>query len=705
MHKFEEALHASQGWYYDKNATSLSLRLIDQSVVWSQLQTMFIEVIVTEQKDGSTAPQLTCYGNAPADITFGSTGHRLIVIKNSPFVYESLTDNTLGPYFPQLSVNLLNKCDIITTTNTDTSGSVIITIPCDIEVLSFGWKKIGELPVHYQTKWHSTNVDPLVRSLENYILLTKDAQIDVEQPSEVNDAVYHVKAYGDFVEGNYQQTTTDSSYNNIIVNTRLNKDAVENALYILENASLNNYTINASGLRYRTDSVALVDCSGNVVYKADNSGNLLDGVMVANQYIMADFQGAGSVNSITEDTYITTQTNNLKVFNKKGGMAPVILEGVYAALFKEFNKSGSIINSSLCSNIYDTIWKQVNKPAAVTVSLSGTDASLNNFTQNVIYRYKVTYAHVDTSGNVVNGLETDASEASNIVTQGLTCKRVSIALKKPINVDLSFNSANAPANGVNSIRIYRERGLSGKFILLKQLEPGVSYTLAANGSTDITFSDDNPENVNVSHLAPTQNNFSIQVTTGNKLTQRIVDQFNEDGVPSTSSKLFKLYEASGRLAKDNSVYGLKLDKRGGGGIIYDACGNALHTVTSDVLNRVDCITMNLENMELRFKIKMNGSIFDASGSNLTFSKEQLSKQLAETVFGKYNNGTGESQTLVRVVKRTSPLSTEGIDEKGHIMTMLNNMTDTNGNYIVNTEIQYEIIFKISLIQKSDPHIA
>jgi hypothetical protein len=34
------------------------------------------------------------------------------------------------------------------------------------------------------------------------------------------------------------------------------------------------------------------------------------------------------------------------------------------------------------------------------------------------------------------------------------------------------------------------------------------------------------------------------------------------------------------------------------------------------------------------------------------------------------------------------------------MEMLNNMRDVNSNFIVNKEIQYEIIFRVTLVQKT-----
>jgi hypothetical protein len=55
--------------------------------------------------------------------------------------------------------------------------------------------------------------------------------------------------------------------------------------------------------------------------------------------------------------------------------------------------------------------------------------------------------------------------------------------------------------------------------------------------------------------------------------------------------------------------------------------------------------------------------------------------------------------MVREVTRTGQ-NTYGVDENGYKMDMLNNEKNSNGTYIVSKEIQYEIIFKVSLVQKT-----
>jgi alpha-tubulin suppressor-like RCC1 family protein len=71
-----------------------------------------------------------------------------------------------------------------------------------------------------------------------------------------------------------------------------------------------------------------------------------------------------------------------------------------------------------------------------------------------------------------------------------------------------------------------------------------------------------------------------------------------------------------------------------------------------------------------------------------------------------NNESSIKNNKVKMKKVScGAVYTIGIDEKGNLLTMLNNAKDANNNYIVNREIQYEIVFKVSLIQKSSPYIA
>ena len=64
-----------------------------------------------------------------------------------------------------------------------------------------------------------------------------------------------------------------------------------------------------------------------------------------------------------------------------------------------------------------------------------------------------------------------------------------------------------------------------------------------------------------------------------------------------------------------------------------------------------------------------------------------------------NGIISEPATMVREVTRTGQ-NTYGVDENSYQMDMLNNEKNSNGIYVVSKEIQYEIVFKVSLVQKT-----
>lgn len=901
-------VHATQGWYFN-SSKSMQLNLLANNTIFDDYHTIFIEVIIRNTSTVSLNLQLDGFNKTGINYT-NLTGHNVIYIKNSPFVFESLDDNSLGPYFSALSPSLQYSVYNAFTSDpvsSDPLDKLLLNIGSnsDVELVSYGYKVNGQLPVQYVTKWLSEQNDQLVRNIDNYLILHKDAQVDIELPQEISDSRFSVISYGDFISANYQQDPLNNTFGDIQVNAELNIPAVENALYILESASLNNYTIDIGGLRYTTDAVAIVDKNGSTIRKNNDPNEDYYGVLVNNKYIMADFQNGVNPNNITESTYITRQSDGHKIFNLNGSLSPVILEAIYAALFKEFNKSASILNSSLSSSISDNICP-IDPPVPIIAVLSVNSSLLTIFGNSNQYDYKVTYFTSDG--------ETISSNNSNIVTQPATGSTKKINLTLPIspdsrvigrkiyrrknltgdfifldiisnntlvlyvdnNPDPSLITVPAPvltglnsllldyipsslisngsyryvityykAGGIESLpsdistqlimpinssaviinlpvypgpsadvdgrNIYRTTANTNNFYLvttitnntqtiyidtmsdstldnnatlpassgaLQNVKPSLvdvgginfvylaiqqtsnnltqgvyqyaySYVTSDNGgeetnlSTIITltqtgtpvkvllnlpvssnqrvvkrniyrtlaggntfklmatvlnntstiFIDDIPDSiVNVGKSPVPTNNTSSNIapttdTTvypgSSNLAVLLANAIREVQVPTISSKLFKLYEASGRLAKDRSVY--SNDKRGGTGTNLDG------TPAPNTVN------MNLENMEIKFKCKLHGLLFDKSG-NTQFNSASLNKQLAEIVFGVYNQ-SNEPDTLVRQVTRFED-NTYGFDEKNIQMEMLNNMRDVNGNFIVNKEIQYEIIFRVTLVQKT-----
>jgi hypothetical protein len=902
-------IHASQGWYFN-STTSMQLNLLENNTSFNDYHTIFIEVIIRNPTNLSLNLQLSGFGVNGINFT-NLTGHQVIYIKNSPYVFESFDDKTLGAYFdalnPALQFTAVNAF-LSNPPSSNSLGQLLLNIGAnsDVELVSYGYKIKGQLPFQFVTKWLAEENNAMIRNIDNYLILHKDAEVDIELPQEVSDSMFSVISYGDFFVANYQQDPLNNTYGDIRVNAELNTPAVENALYVLENASLNNYTIDVGGLRYTTDAVALVDKNGNIIHKNNNVNEDYVGVLVNNKYIIADFQNGGNPNNIIESNYITTQSDGQKIFNLNGGLSPVVLEGIYAALFKEFNKSSSILNASLSSSITDNICP-IEPPVPITAVLSNVNsASINNFGNNDSYDYKVTY--------ITSDGETVASFPSNAVKQPATGSTKKINLNLPVspdyrvigrkiyrrknnitdfifldiinnnsvilytddNPDPSITSISAPSLvGLNSLllstipstlisngvyryvityykvggnqslpsdistpltmptnpcgiiinlpiypgsasdvdgrNIYRTTSNSNNFYLvttitnntqtiyvdtlndtslinnatlaassgtLQNVKPSLvdvgginfvylaqqttsnnltegvyqyaySYVTSDNGgeetnisttfnfsqglvplkvllnlpvssdqrvvkrniyrtiaggntlklmttinnNTSTLFIDDIADSiVNTGKLPPisntTSSNTAPSVDTTVKpnstnLAELLANAIREVQVPTASSTLFKLYEASGRLAKDRSVY--STDKRGGTGTNLDG------TTAANTVN------MNLENMEIKFKCKLHGLLFDKSGRT-QFNSSALNRQLAELVFGVYYK-SGESDTLVREIVRFED-NTYGFDEKNNRLEMLNNMRDVNGNFIVNKEIQYEIIFRVTLVQKT-----
>lgn len=838
------------------------------------------------------------------------------LLHTTPPLMNPDADNSYDTYFPALNKSLeqnsISFSSIITGSISDEAqlGKLLINIGnySDIEIISYGYKLLGVLPIHYMSRWTSIETDPIVQNIDGYLVLQKDAEFDVEESQNIADSIFNVKAYGDFISGNYQQNTQSNTYGDIRVNVKINKLAVTNALYYLEASNLNNYTINPNGLRFTADAIALVNSEGNII---DEDGKLC-AVLINNKYIIADF--VNCTDGLLPSTFIETQQSQ-NIFAHHGGIAAVVLQGVYGALYKQFNKSSSILNANMAATINQAS-SQILKPTPVGAEkLDSNSAAL---TANAQYSYKVTY--------YTSIGETEASLISNIIYQASTSRQIKLTL--PISSDIrvlgrkiyrcqneetqylhlvtihdnitvyyidntsdstllirtvckprlddfsncennvillqnSFSSMVdngrytykitytidtnetdpsdpcapiiqpstavkilinlpiSPDNRVTGRKIYRTKATSDEYKLIATITnnfntiyidtvsdnilnsnpslnntstlPFISrpslvtigykfaitlsnqesynitslgvynyaYTFTTNdGETQLSPQSNNivqPSNAlkvyltlpisqdnrvkgrniyrttaggtefkllksinnNVSTIfiddlsdtrlgtiAPTINTTSnsapvVNTTnsvTGNtdSLTSLISDSVNEVNVPSVSSTLFKLYQNSGRYAKDNSVYAI--EKRG-----YGTCINSIDTFrVLDGTPVLNTINMNLENMEIRFRCKLRGSIFDITGKK-KFTKSNVSKQLIEMILGKYyksfNGIISEPDTLVREVIRIGT-TTNCLDESGYQMEMLNNEIDENGNYIVNREIQYEIIFKITLVQKT-----
>ena len=392
-----------------------------------------------------------------------------------------------GGYFSQLNSNVTNSLDNyslfissnIPSNEIFTSLYINAANNTDIEILSYGYKLRGYPPIHMQTRWSTIANSPLINNVSGFLTIEKDAFSIASAQETIIDAKFKVVAYGDFIRGNYLQNPLSTEYADIRVNIEVNKLAVQNALFFLKSSDLNNYTIKIDGLQYQSNGVAITDANGTI---KSNYVTFND-----TKYIMGDL----TIDNNKEDTYINT-INNMKIFTRNGGLNPVLLQGVYAAIFKTFNKSGSILNPSLLSTV-NNLASEVLKPNLPSAQLAIEPS--NNLEIGAIYSYRVTY--------YTNTGETECSLESNYVTQSTT-DRKKITITLPISQDVR----------VLGRKIYRR-------LVITNLTSHLYIASVAN-NTDMTFIDDILNPINSMTAAPslaylTSNDSSYSVLTAARL--------------------------------------------------------------------------------------------------------------------------------------------------------------------------------------------
>jgi hypothetical protein len=392
-----------------------------------------------------------------------------------------------GGYFSQLNPNVINSLDnysLFIDSNINTTDSFINLIVnaannTDIEILSYGYKLRGYPPIHMQTRWSTLDNSPLISNVNGFLTIEKDAFSIASAQDTIVDSKFKVIAYGDFIKGNYLQNPLSGEYADIRVNIEVNKAAVQNALFYLDSADMNNYTIKIDGLEYMSNGVAITDANGNIKTNYVTFGNT--------KYIMGDL----TIDNNIESTYINT-VNNMKIFVRNGGLTPVLLQGVYAAIFKAFNKSGSILNPSLLSSV-NNLASEVLKPNVPAAQLASDES--NNLELGGVYSYRITY--------YTNTGETECSLESNYVTQSTTNKK-KILITLPISQDIR----------VLGRKIYRRKVISA---LTSHL-----YIVSVANNIDTLFLDDILEPTNTTVSRPslaylTANDSSYSVLTAARL--------------------------------------------------------------------------------------------------------------------------------------------------------------------------------------------
>lgn len=407
-----------------------------------------------------------------------------------------------GGYFSQLNSNVVNSLDnyslFISSNINDNDIFTSLYLNAgnntDIEILSYGYKMRGYPPVHMQTRWSTIADSPLINNVSGFLTIEKDAFSIASAQDTIVDAKFKVVAYGDFIRGNYLQNPLSTEYADIRVNIEVNKAAVQNALFFLQTADLNNYTIRIDGLQYRSNGVAITDANGVI---KSNYVTFND-----TKYIMGDL----TIDNNNEATYINT-INNQKIFVRSGGLNPVLLQGVYAAIFKTFNKSGSILNPSLLSSV-NNLASEVLKPNVPSAQLANDVSS--NLEIGGIYSYRITY--------YTNSGETECSLESNYVTQSTT-DRKKITITLPISQDIR----------VLGRKIYRR-------LVVTNLTSHL-YIASVENNTATTFVDDITNPINSMTAAPSLAYLTSNDTSYSTLSAaRLMDIVSSALTPNISYK-------------------------------------------------------------------------------------------------------------------------------------------------------------------------
>jgi hypothetical protein len=682
----------SVGWFY-KNLSS-SPKIMDLNLACdSGIDMFFIELIV--KKCSSVDTKLS----GGQSLTLG---HNLYYYHSGSSSRTPFTRNPINNYdFPYLSQNLNNNVNMIHVTSGWNTNfyNVMVGLGDDVEVVSYGYTYASNsnLPVHYLTRWQSEFSYTMVRNIDGYLVVRKDASINVDEPGFIDDSHFWVKAYGDFFKGEYIQD--GNQYDNIRVTTRINPEAVNKAFYILEDSNINNYNINPSGLRYTTDAVAIVDRDGIPVRLSGDNAS----VLVNNKYIMGDFMHnypAVKNTSMNCDDYITdNSSDNLLVFNKNGGLGPVLLQGIYAALFKAFNKSSGILNAGFLSSMRASGAVPLAAPGTLKLSLTSGNNFINTNLNNKLKTYYYCASYL-----TFNGKESTASALANIVSYGNY-----VNVEVPYSNDARINKINVyrySVDNINNSNPGDSISTLGSVNLCELIHTVTCANNVQNTPNYITVVDElyQASSTQKPNTGSPVNNNEDFIDLGSSLASL----FQETDKPVGSSPLFNLYITSGRYAQDLSVNGTGLDNNS---LMKNETG-------------FNTIPMNLENMELKFKCKLRGLVNQLT-NGLSNQACMISEALCKQIFGDYIYGE-QPITLVRKVTRKS-LSvargdnssifvnvpqTFGVDERGEQLEMItqtvsssSSFVDVNGNnvtvnnYSSNVEIQYEIIIKISLIQK------
>ena len=192
-------------------------------------------------------------------------------------------------------------------------------------------------------------------------------------PSEVNRIDIAVEGFANFISGNYIQSS--SNVDNYISSVSIDKTAVQKAAYRLVESNSSTRLPNSGGMAFTTYGDSIRTQGSRLVAKAINGlhGSGTSSLSEVGNYF-ADLEGYnGALASVVTTN---TDTGSRKLNFQEGGLGPVLLQTVSAALFKSLGKTAAIVNDQSIADKEDELsnsikgaWNETNASLSDTLYL------------------------------------------------------------------------------------------------------------------------------------------------------------------------------------------------------------------------------------------------------------------------------------------------------------------------------------------------
>ena len=245
-------------------------------------------------------------------------------------------------------------------------------------------------------------------------------------PSEVNKIDIAVEGFANFISGNYIQDSTN--VDNYLSNVSIDQNAVQKAAYRLVESNSDTRLPNSGGMAFTTYGSTIVSQGSRLVANGISGlhGNGATGLAEGGNYF-ANLEGYdGTLASVVSSDQLNFQ---------QGGLGPVLVQTVSAALFKSLGRNAAIVNDKSIndkeeelSNSIQGAWNETNASLTDTLYLpryidSGRfydDAGVNSGTT---INYNFNNATFDFIVQLKGSLS-DGSSGDTLVLNSTTVNRV-----------------------------------------------------------------------------------------------------------------------------------------------------------------------------------------------------------------------------------------------------------------------------------------